>query len=711
MRKIELLSPAGNMECLKAAVQAGCDAVYLSGNLFGARSFAGNFSNDELVSAIKYAHLYGVKVYVTINTLIYEREVDNFINFVRFIHENNCDAVLVQDIGMLSLIRSKFPNLVVHASTQMHIHNYEGALLMKELGVKRVVLARETNIDVIKKISSDIDIETEVFVHGALCVSYSGQCLMSYLIGGRSGNRGTCAQACRKPYDLYDLNDNKLNSDNYLLSTKDLCTINDIGNIIDSGVTSLKIEGRMKRPEYVYLVTKLYKKAIDNYLNTGKTNITKDDMDELLKMFNRNFTKGFILNEENNNITSSDRPNHRGIRIGIVNAYKDNMVSIKLKGDVSINDGLRIIDNIDHGILLNKMYVNDKLVKNAKKGDVISVPYDNFINISSPVMITTSNKQIKSIDNMICNNDRMVSIKMNVSIMDKMFRLEVSDGVNNVIEEDIFPSLAIKHPTSKETVLEQLSKTGDTVYHVDNVNIDMKDNLFINIKDINSIRRLALKKLDDKRLYDIPFKECDYNLMVPNFKKEELRTILVNNKEEYDKYHDEYDNIYCNTLINNNVILKLNRVISKYPVCNKTVLIGELGSLTKYKDFETDFSFNVVNSYSVAFLHSMGAKKVTLSYELTPSQMKLLINSYEARYGKHPNVEVIVDSYPEAMICKFDLAKKYCLKEAILKDSYGNNYMIKSNDEFMTIYDYQKKIYKDVRELYSYGVNSIRTNL
>ena len=201
MKKVELLSPAGNMESLKAAIEAGCDAVYLGGKMFGARSYAENFTNEELIQAIRYSHLYGVKVYVTINTIVYEREVINFVNYVRFLHQNNVDAVIIQDLGMLDLLRKKFPNLELHASTQMHIHNYEGALFASKMGVKRVVMARETPLWIIEKIKRELKIEVEVFVHGALCVSYSGQCLMSALIGNRSGNRGTCAQVCRKPYD------------------------------------------------------------------------------------------------------------------------------------------------------------------------------------------------------------------------------------------------------------------------------------------------------------------------------------------------------------------------------------------------------------------------------------------------------------------------------------------------------------------------------
>ena len=212
MNKVELLAPAGDFSCLKAAIEAGCDAVYIGGKLFGARAFSSNFTDDEIIKAINYAHLFGVKVYVTTNTLIYDKEVERFLEYISFLHKNNVDAVIIQDLGMLDLVRQTFPNLEVHASTQMHIHNLDGASFMEKLGVKRVVLARETSISKIKEIKEKTNIDIEIFIHGALCVSYSGQCLMSSLIGNRSGNRGTCAGSCRQSYSIVDENNNVVTS-------------------------------------------------------------------------------------------------------------------------------------------------------------------------------------------------------------------------------------------------------------------------------------------------------------------------------------------------------------------------------------------------------------------------------------------------------------------------------------------------------------------
>ena len=381
----ELLAPVGNMECLKAAINAGCDAVYLSGRNFGARSFAGNFSREELEIAINTCHLYGVKVYITVNTLIYDVEVDRFIEYIDYIHQLGVDAVIMQDIGMIDLVRKTYPNLEIHASTQANIHNLEGVKLCEGLGIKRVVLARETPIELIKEIKDKTNAELEIFVHGALCMSYSGECLMSALIGNRSGNRGTCAQSCRQPYSL-EIDGDLVSNNEYLLSTKDLNTLDNIGELIECGVDSLKIEGRMKRPEYVYLVTSLYRKAIDNYVKYGETKITENDIKNLKKLFNRQFTKGFLFNEENDSFVNTYRPNHLGIKIGTVLDYKKGQAIIKLNDNLNINDGIRIIGKNDTGSIVTIMYKNGNRVSNAFKGDIISIPFKETIDNNAIVL-------------------------------------------------------------------------------------------------------------------------------------------------------------------------------------------------------------------------------------------------------------------------------------------------------------------------------------
>lgn len=713
MKKVELLAPVGDISCLKAAINAGCDAVYLAGKLFGARAFVNNFSDDELVYAIKYSHLYGVKVYLTVNTIIYEREVENFVNYIRFVHKNNIDAVIIQDLGMLDLIRKKFPNLEVHASTQMHIHNYEGALFAKKMGIKRVVIARETKLDVIKKIKDNIDIELECFIHGALCVSYSGQCLMSSLIGNRSGNRGTCSQCCRKPYDLYDKNNNKLNKDKYLLSMKDLCTLDNIDKIISSGVDSLKIEGRAKRPAYVYLVVSIYRKVIDQYYKTGKVNIENDYINELKKIFNRYFTRGFILNEENSNIVNQKRPNHMGIEIGTVVECFNNYIKIKLSDKLSVNDGIRILGKEDNGLVINSMYVNNKRVLTSNKGDIVSIKYNYKLSINSKVVLTSDSNKIKEINDILKKDDRKVLVDIYVSaILNERLVIKVSDGVNNIsVSSDFLIEKANKCSTSKDMIIKQISKMGNTIYKIRDINIDMSSNVFINIKDINILRRDALELLNEKRLYKIPFIEKDYSISVPSFKRKKLKSIVINSKEEYERFKDKYDIFYVNDeslVFNDRCILIISRVVNNYISYDKDVLVGEVGSIIKYKRWYANYSFNVVNSYTVAFLHSLKAEIVTLSSELNVNQIKSIIDSYYNRYNKYPNIEVINGGYIEAMICKFDLNKMYGINIGYLKDEFNNRYKVVSSKDYMTIYNYKRVSNVDDSIYYDIGVNVIR---
>jgi putative protease len=710
----ELLAPVGNMECLKAAINAGCDAVYLSGKNFGARSFALNFSREELIDAINICHLYGVKVYVTVNTLIYDVEVERLIDYIDFLHKNNVDAVIMQDIGMIDLVRKIYPNLEIHMSTQGNIHNLEGVKLCEKLGIKRVVLSRETPIELVKEIKENINIEIEIFVHGALCMSYSGECLMSFLIGGRSGNRGTCAGSCRQPYSL-EVDAKIVSKNEYLLSTKDLNTLEYINKLIDIGVDSLKIEGRMKRPEYVYLVTSTYRKAIDNYKKYGETKITDEDIKELKKIFNREFTKGFLFNEDNDNYTNTYRPNHMGIEIGKVIDYKKGQAIIKLTDDLSLNDGVRIIDKEDIGSLVTLLYKNGKKITEAHKGDIISIPFKE-VNKNTKVLKTTDNKQLKQIQDKI-NINKKVKIKGTCILkIGQSIKLIVSDYKNTVEKiSDYIVEEAIKNVTTKEVVKEQLNRLGNTIYELDNLNIEMDSNIFVSTSKLNEIRREVIELLNNKRLYKIDYKKENYYIDLPNFKVENNKNILVNNKDEYLKYKDKYDTIYIDNISefskidDNKCILKLDKINEHLKDYNNRLLVSDLGSVYKYKNVDTDFSLNVTNSYSVAFLHSLGVNKITLSHELNYKQIKYLVDSYVKRYNKHPNLEVITDSFIEAMICKYNILKKYGKEEGYLIDRFNNKYKLKVKNNFMYIYNFKRT--KKEENYFDIGINNIRINI
>ena len=617
MKRIELLAPAGNMEMLKAAVMAGCDAVYLGGSRYGARAFSKNFSNDEIIEAVNYCHLYGVKVYVTVNTLIYENEVNDFLEYIDFLHRNNVDAVIMQDFGMFDLVRKTYPNLEIHASTQMHIHNLDGTQLMEKLGMKRVVLARETSIDEIKYIKHNSNIELEVFIHGALCISYSGQCLMSSLIGGRSGNRGACAGSCRLKYDVIDTNGNKLNKGDYPLSTKDLNSLEYVGELIDAGVSSLKIEGRMKSPEYVYMVVSLYRKAIDSYYENGTINIDNDELLKLKKIFNRNFTKGFLFNTDNDDLINGYRPNHMGVPVGKVIDYMRGIARIKLTDSVSIGSGLRVIGKKqDVGINVNDFYIGSKLVKEASAGDVISIKVNSDVTVGDTVLITVDKNICNDIHDKINNSLRKVIIngKFSAHVGNKC-SLIINDGINEISVDGNIVDKSMNKPVDRDTIYDKLCKLGDTIYKFLELEIDIDDNIFIPIGEINRIRRDAIDKLNELRLYDTGYKKCEYKIDVPNYDRTRLVSCLVRNIDDYKNLDRMYNIVYSIDDIDNTV-KKLPRVIHDYNDINDLVLVGEIGAFNKLSNVDTDFSLNVVNSYTVAFLHSLGARKICLSYEL-----------------------------------------------------------------------------------------------
>ena len=353
----ELLAPAGSFDALKAAVNAGADAVYLAGENFGARAYAENFSRENLIDAVKFAHLRGVKIHVTTNTILLDEELDKFAEYVKFLRKADVDALLVQDLGAAKIIREVAPDIPLHASTQMTIHNLEGVKILGELGFTRVVLSRELSLAEIENIAQNSPIETEIFIHGAICICYSGQCLMSSLIGARSGNRGRCAQPCRLPYKLVDVDGKNLLNENvgeYLLSPKDFNTLELLPQIIETGVTSLKIEGRMKRPEYVATVVKVYRDALDNLgnresgLGIGEFSLFPPPYSllpnkrKLAQIFNRDFTTAYLEKNPGKDLISDKRPNNRGVLIGRVTKVDGNKLTLKLTEKISVGDQVEI---------------------------------------------------------------------------------------------------------------------------------------------------------------------------------------------------------------------------------------------------------------------------------------------------------------------------------------------------------------------------------
>lgn len=714
MKKTELLAPAGNMESFYAAIEAGCDAIYMAGYSFGARAFATNFSDEEIIFAIKYAHLYGVKIYIAVNTIIYENEVELFMNYIDFLHKNNVDAIIIEDLGMFDLVRKTYPNLEIHISTQAHIHNISGAILMKRLGAKRVVLSRETSIDTIKKIKENSNVEVEVFVHGALCFSYSGQCLMSSLIGGRSGNRGKCAGTCRLKYNIVDDNNKKYNTGNYPISMKDLCTIENIGTLIELGIDSFKIEGRMKRPEYVYLVVSLYRKAIDSYFEKGFVDINSDDLLQLKKIYNRLFTKGYLFNERD--VVNSYRPNHLGIKIGKVIETSVNNIKIKLIEPLCKGDGIRFLNKIeDTGIEVNQILKNNKSVLKANAGDEIILKTDVKCDIGSSVIKTTDIEQVTSINNNLKLKNRKILINAKINIKSgQKLRVFVSDGTSDLNYESTFVvQKALKKAITKDDVLKQFCKTNDTPYKFNNLEIELDNNSFVLVSQLNEVRREVISLLNEKRLYSTGYCKNKYNIELPNFENYERKNALVYSLDNYKKIkNEEFYNIYMKKDLYDKTddihkILMLDRVNEKNNG-KANILVSELGSISD--GCYTNFSFNVTNSYTVAFLHSIGVKRITLSHELTDKQIKELIENYKKRYNKHPNLELIVYGYIEAMISKYDLLKDLDItKNYYLQDRFNNKYRIIRCNNITTIYNYKITNRTDKEKYYfGLGINYLR---
>ncbi|HIH86806.1 MAG TPA: U32 family peptidase, partial [Methanosarcinales archaeon] len=380
----ELLSPAGNPESLKAAVENGADAIYLGSKEFSARGHADNFNNDQLLRAIDFAHQRDVSAYITVNTLVKEQEIEGAVEYLEQLCNHGADAVIVQDQGILNILNKHLPGLPVHASTQMSIHNSAGTKLLESMGVKRAVLARELDIEEINTIRSATDIQLEVFVHGAMCICYSGRCLMSSFIGGRSGNRGYCAQPCRKEYSL----ERNTMSSKYLLSPRDLNLSSRLQDLITAGVDSIKIEGRMKRPEYVAVVTRIYRDILDRLSTNPTARATPDEMRQLEVIFNRGFNEGYLNGDPGRKLMSMDAPgNRKGILLGHVTGSNPKRGTITVKLDASINVGDGIMAG-GKGTSIHLLWMGWHKVSSAQAGEVVTFPYGFAITTGTPVFRT-----------------------------------------------------------------------------------------------------------------------------------------------------------------------------------------------------------------------------------------------------------------------------------------------------------------------------------
>ncbi len=507
----ELLAPAGDMESLIAAVENGADAVYLGANIFSARVFAGNFSVDGIVNAIDYAHLRGVKAYVTVNTLIKDNEMENAINLLYHLSEFGADAVIIQDIGLLSKIHELSIDIPIHASTQMTTHNSGGVKFLEEMGVKRAVLAREMSLDEIREIkqNTDTNIEIETFIHGALCISYSGQCLLSSIIGGRSGNRGFCAQPCRKKYKLRE-NGNVVKTDGeYLLSPKDLNTTAILPQLIDAGIDSLKIEGRMKRPEYVAGVVRIYRRLIDRYMEDPSGYfVTKDESMHLAQLFNRGFTSSYFLGMPRTDLMSRNKPYNRGIPIGTAIGYdqQSGHIHVDLSGELNTGDGIGIEDGeVETGEVVYNMYEDDRKINHADAGMVVEIPSDTQVRAGSTIYKTLDKSLMESLQKTFRSTVPIRKIPVTITVKavaGEAFELKIEDIDFNMVhlKSKYMVEKAVKRPTTKGQITQQITKLGNTVYDIFNIDLNVDDDIFIPISQLNDIRKDAMSRLDNTRV-------------------------------------------------------------------------------------------------------------------------------------------------------------------------------------------------------------------
>lgn len=522
MKKIELLAPAKNLQLGKTAIDCGADAVYIGATQFGARVNASN-SLDDIKELIEYAHLFEAKVYVTINTLLDENQIKEVQSLVDKLYEINTDAIIIQDMGILEL---DLPPIPIHASTQCFINTPAKAEFLKSVGVDRVILPRETSLKQMKEFAK-VGIELEHFVHGALCVGYSGQCYLSYSIGNRSGNKGNCAQPCRKKYSIVDAEGKFLAKNKYLLSLKDLNLSESIENLIDAGISSFKIEGRLKDENYIKNIVSFYRKKIDAVLeekNILKASLGMSFIDfepNPQKTFNRGYTN-YCLNDKPDKIKSLNTPKSTGEPIGKVISVRKNSIKIKTNKKISNGDGLCFFDSQNElqGFFVNKVEGNIIFSDKASSVSEDDYIYRNF-DIEFNKKLDSSKVQRKMpVDSCVkCDLGKII--------------FEYSDEQGNIAQKILENNfdMAIHKDKALNNFKKQLMKSGGTVFEVKDVFIDLENIPFISVSELNEIRRELLDTLRQKRIL--------------NYKNRRAK-ILINNSEYIQSEVDYRANISNN---------------------------------------------------------------------------------------------------------------------------------------------------------------------
>ena len=486
-REIEILAPAGSYDCFRAAVCAGADAVYAGGPRFGARAYADNFSEEELRQAVREAHLHGCRFYLTVNTLLKDEEMDGLYEYLAPLYEEGLDAVIVQDIGVFDAVRTWFPEMDLHVSTQMTVTNVEGARFLEKRGARRVVPARELSLEEVRRIHYGTNLEVECFVHGALCYCYSGQCLLSSILGGRSGNRGQCAQPCRLPYTT----DGKKR---HYLSLKDICTLELIPELVEAGIDSFKIEGRMKGPEYVAAVTAMYRKYTELYLSSGRESfsVRAEDREMLMDLYNRGGSHtGYYQRHNGRDMLALDRPNHEGVDAVRMTEQRGREVRGTALTELHKGDVIRTGGGKE----------NYTLGSPVKKGGSVSFLAPKGVRFGSgTVFRRIRNEQLlKALDERYVFAKKQEKIHGFLSLYPSCPAVltVVCGDVSFTAESEECVSEAQKRPLEEEDVRSRIMKTGNSPFCFETLEISMDEAVFLPLQQLNSLRRTALEGLEE----------------------------------------------------------------------------------------------------------------------------------------------------------------------------------------------------------------------
>ena len=752
--KIELLSPAGSIESFKAACQNGADAVYMGVDKYNARAMAVNFGINEYIECIEYAHIRGIKVYLTLNTLMYDDEIKEALDIVLKLYSKGLDAVIIQDIGLGMLIHKLIPKLPLHASTQMSVYSLDQVKYLEGIGFKRVVLARELSVDEIEYICKNTNLEIEVFIHGALCVSVSGQCLLSSTIGNRSANRGRCAQPCRMKYSLYNSKGKELISNSYILSKKDIFGLEYVNKLKEIGVTSLKIEGRNKNPEYVAGVTKNYRNAINNNINSN----TKQ---ELMQLFNRGgISIGYFDGVKYKNSISLLSPKNTGIFLGKVIDKKGVYVKLKLEEDIDMHDGFEIYseDKVVSNIVTcikNDKYVN--VNRNMKKGEYVWIgDVKKSVKIGSNIYKTSSDKLNKkyrlTYSNNVENIKNKVEVEINILKDKKIFANVFLNNICINIDTNYIPQLANNKELDKEAVISAFSKTQDIPFIFDFKKINIDNKLFVPVSILNELRRKIVYEIlksykininvsnEEKLVEKLLNEEVVQNIKIKDSNKVNAKFLYkYDNKVNYAKVDRLYIDI-CDYIKYREDILEKYKNVQIYIVIPNVVLSNKrkiildnideifkdnisgvlLGSfeffklvLEKKKQYNfslvADYTLNISNIYSATFLVKEGFDVITPSYDMSITDIENM--------SRYVNVEIVED-YITVMTSRYCILGSMledrkenkncsmpCLKDRFyLKDDYGYKYYI-INDSIDCIV----RLVKQIRNinLDSYNIRNI----